>query len=240
DNIGSFDPNDKAAFPAGIQEERYLRANTDIEYKIRFQNTGTDTAFNVSIVDTLSPFLDISTLRVGASSHDYEWLLQGRTLTFKFNNIMLPDSNVNEPASHGFVKFEIAQNPDLIDGILITNFVDIYFDFNDPIRTNEVFHTIGQPFADDVLSSSFDLDNKVQTIRVYPNPFAQITTFDLDEHFVDEGQLNLYDARGRLLKRQVFSGHRIDFARGDLESGLYFFQINGDGTELGTGKLLIK
>ena len=31
---------------------------------------------------------------------------------------MLPDSNINEPASHGFVKFKIAQQPDLEIGTL--------------------------------------------------------------------------------------------------------------------------
>lgn len=53
----SFDPNDKAAFPVGYGDEHFIERNTSIDYRIRFQNTGTDTAFNVVIVDTLSAWL---------------------------------------------------------------------------------------------------------------------------------------------------------------------------------------
>ena len=110
ENIGSFDPNDKLAFPKGALEPHYIEANTDLEYIIRFQNTGTDTAFNVLIRDTLSSLLDITQIRPGASSHPYRIeLLNERELLVFFDQVMLPDSNVNEPASHGFIKFRIPQ-----------------------------------------------------------------------------------------------------------------------------------
>ena len=38
--VGAWDPNDKQSFPAGRQEQHFIEANTDIEYHIRFQNTG--------------------------------------------------------------------------------------------------------------------------------------------------------------------------------------------------------
>jgi hypothetical protein len=40
-NAGSFDPNDKQAVPRGYGQEHQIKPNTDIEYLIRFQNTGT-------------------------------------------------------------------------------------------------------------------------------------------------------------------------------------------------------
>ena len=46
-NIGAFDPNDKMGFPLGYGDENYITRGQDIEYLVRFQNTGTDTAFNV-------------------------------------------------------------------------------------------------------------------------------------------------------------------------------------------------
>jgi uncharacterized repeat protein (TIGR01451 family) len=144
---GSYDPNDKSAVPTGIQAEHYLRANEEIEYKIRFQNTGTDTAFKVVIVDTLPAQLDLSTLRAGVASHPYQLkIYPGGILHFVFDPIALPDSNVNEAASNGFVQFRIAQQPDLPDGTLIENSAAIYFDFNAPVITNTYRHTIGYPF----------------------------------------------------------------------------------------------
>ena len=63
----------KWAFPLGFGDENYIYRGQDIEYLIRFQNTGTDTAFFVTIRDTLSDFLDITTVRPGASSHNYNF-----------------------------------------------------------------------------------------------------------------------------------------------------------------------
>jgi uncharacterized repeat protein (TIGR01451 family) len=109
-----YDPNDKTGFPLGVGNNHDIRQNQQIEYLIRFQNVGTDTAFNVVIRDTLTTDLNIFTVQSEVSSHPYEFRMYGpRILEWKFNNIMLPDSNTNEPASNGFVKFTVEQNPDL-------------------------------------------------------------------------------------------------------------------------------
>ena len=149
ENIGAYDPNDKIGYPKGFCQAHYIESGQDIEYKIRFQNTGTDTAFNIVVIDTLSNFLSPATVRPGSSSHPYEFdLLGAGVVKFSFPNIMLPDSNINEPASHGFVKFTVSQRPSLDMGAAIENHADIYFDFNDPIRTNTYRHTIGDEFVE--------------------------------------------------------------------------------------------
>ncbi len=140
---GSYDPNDKTGYPLGISEEHLILPNQKLEYKIRFQNTGTDTAFTVVIRDTLSTDFDIFSVQSLTSSHSYEFNMYGpRVLEWTFNDIMLPDSTTNEPESHGFVVFTVEQNPDLAEGIVLSNSAAIYFDFNDPIITNTSVHTI--------------------------------------------------------------------------------------------------
>ena len=95
--IGSFDPNDKSAAPAGAGEAAHLIAPaTELDYRIRFQNTGTDTAFTVVVRDTIEAGLDLATLQIGVSSHPMQVELRDRALAFVFENILLPDSNVNE------------------------------------------------------------------------------------------------------------------------------------------------
>ncbi len=149
ENIGSFDPNDKIGYPKGFCAAHYIRADQNIEYKIRFQNTGTDTAFNIVVVDTLSLFLDPTRVKPGASSHPYDFEINGEgVLEFSFANVMLPDSNVNEQASHGFVKFTVSQKHDLPTGTLVNNTAAIYFDFNEPVLTNMYSHTIGDDFVE--------------------------------------------------------------------------------------------
>ena len=143
---GSYDPNDKTGYPYGVDSSHYIQQNQDIEYVVRFQNTGTDTAFTVVVRDTLPLELDIFSVRSGASSHDYNFRMYGpRVLEWTFNNIMLPDSNVNEPLSNGFLKFKVKQNQDLPIGTVINNSAAIYFDFNAPVITNTYFHTVDTP-----------------------------------------------------------------------------------------------
>ncbi|MBK9759317.1 MAG: hypothetical protein IPO90_04920 [Flavobacteriales bacterium] len=130
---GSYDPNDKLVQPAGVFN---LETDSVLNYTIRFQNTGNDTAFTVVVRDTLSMMLDISTFRLGATSHPCTYAITGNgILTFTFADILLPDSNTNEPRSHGLVDFSIRPIQPLALGRVIANAADIYFDFNPPIRT---------------------------------------------------------------------------------------------------------
>ncbi|MCR5887532.1 T9SS type A sorting domain-containing protein [Hymenobacter sp. J193] len=137
--VDSFDPNDKAVLPAGLTAEHYTPTQSLLRYRIRFQNTGTDTAYFVTVTDTLSSDLDISTLRVGNASHNFRLQMTGQerpVLTFTFPRIMLPDSGRNVLGSQGFIEFSIRPKPNLAVKTLIENVADIVFDYNEPVRTN--------------------------------------------------------------------------------------------------------
>ena len=132
---GSFDPNDKSATPSLSTTQV---ANGDyIYYTIRFQNTGTDTAFNIVISDSLNGYLQPSTLQVMNTSYTARVTVNGDIVYCEFLNIHLPESNVNELKSHGFITFRIKPNPTTIVGSIIPNKAAIYFDFNTPIITAE-------------------------------------------------------------------------------------------------------
>ncbi|MDO1451232.1 gliding motility-associated C-terminal domain-containing protein [Rhodocytophaga aerolata] len=144
--LDSYDPNDKMASPAGVSHDHIITAADELEYMIRFQNTGSDMAYNITIEDTLNEDLDIATLQIGASSHPCTWKITGEGLPkiiWTFRDINLPDSTSNEAKSHGFVKFKISQKKENPIGTLIKNKADIYFDYNSAITTNETLHTIG-------------------------------------------------------------------------------------------------
>ncbi len=239
ENIGAYDPNDKSAIPVGFGEEHLIRENTDLEYKIRFQNTGTDTAFNIVIKDTLSDVLNIESVRPLTSSHPYSFKILGENvIQFSFNNIMLPDSNVNQAASNGFVKFEVAQNLDLPLGTIIENNAAIYFDFNAPIITNTVKHVVGQYFVN-ITSHSVDRDNPKFEIKVIPNPFSESAILQLEGIHLEQGEFELYNSMGQLMKQQSISGNSFELFREDLSQGLYLFSIKEKGRLLSHGKLMI-
>lgn len=173
---GSYDPNDKRGFPSGITENNYILPNQELEYIIRFQNTGTDTAFTVVVRDTLDTDLDITSLVLGNSSHNYSFRIYGpRVLEWRFDNILLVDSTTNEPGSHGFIQFTVKQHKDLPIGTVINNEADIYFDFNVPVITNNATHIINIEAYETVAGAGIK-ENSLSDVSIYPNPVSDLLT----------------------------------------------------------------
>ena len=141
--LNAYDPNDKQVYPQGSCTEKYVLKNEPLTYTIRFQNTGNADAINVHIIDSINANLDINTTTVLGNSHPmHVEVLDGNVLDFVFNNIHLPDSTSNEPASHGYVIFEITPKTGLSDGAIVENTSEIYFDFNPAVVTNTVSNTL--------------------------------------------------------------------------------------------------
>lgn len=236
ENRASFDPNDKQGFPRGVGNEHYIPKGQELSYQIRFQNTGTDTAFNIVVLDTLSNLLDLSSLRIGASSHPFTYNLLGEgVLQFNFPNIMLPDSNINEPLSHGFVQFKIAPKPNLPNNAVVENSAAIYFDFNAPVLTNQTRHTIGEQYLE-VSNVVFQAGIELE---VFPNPAVHRATFSLKSTRPQSGRLLLFDLQGRQLHEQNFQGNVFELDAAGLAPGLYFFRIDSENGALASGKMVV-
>ncbi|MEL7222695.1 MAG: T9SS type A sorting domain-containing protein, partial [Bacteroidota bacterium] len=241
DNIGAYDPNDKAALPVGYGEQHYIEPETELYYRIRFQNTGTDTAFTVIIRDTLSDLLDIRSLQPGNSTHDYELeLTNERALTFTFNNILLPDSTTNLEASQGFVDFRISPFVDAPLESVIENSAAIYFDFNEPVITNTVFHTLGRDFLEVVNVTV--LPNINISWEVYPNPVSNQLQLSLNGELPDRLLLSIIDPSGQQVIKHSFAGANSTLQLNSLTGGIYFLQLINleNGLLLVSAKLIKK
>lgn len=143
---GSFDPNDILVDRDSITTEEILDPPF-LDYIIRFQNTGNDTAFTVKILNPIDTFkLDLMSIEIISSSHNFNlnYVPEGN-LEFKFDNILLPDSNINEPESHGFVRYRIRPKSTIAVHDSITNYAAIYFDYNLPVITNTAVTRIVYP-----------------------------------------------------------------------------------------------
>lgn len=239
-NIGAFDPNDKQGFPLGVGEDGFIRPGQPLDYLIRFQNTGTDTAFTVIIRDTLPQWLDPATVRPGASSHPYAFnFADEHTIQFVFSNIMLPDSNVNEPASHGFVRFLIDQKGNVPLGSIIQNRAAIYFDFNEPVITDPTKHTVQENFLTVVSVQEVATRPGVE-LSVFPNPVGQSAFFRLNVPATFEGKLHVWNGQGQLVSAQPFSGNQSEWDAVRVQPGLYFFQIvTQQGVRIASGKMVV-
>ncbi len=239
ENIGAYDPNDKQGFPLGFGEQHRIRPGQELDYMIRFQNTGTDTAFNIVVRDTLSPWLDPASVRPGAASHPYTWSLNGEgALKFTFANILLPDSNTNLPGSQGFVRFRVSQRPEVPIGAQIFNEAAIYFDFNAPIITNRTLHTVGMDYLSSI--SEQQGTGRQDWVTVSPNPVRDAAVFQRkDGQALDGHRITVTNALGKVVWEQKISGEHGRFTRRGLPGGVYFFQVeDAAGRPVDSGKLV--
>jgi len=231
--VGAYDPNDINANKDGIlicvnsNEE-----NEDIFYKIRFQNTGTFYAEDVIVQDTLSNYLDISTLQTLATSHAYSLEVQNVlrnnqpavAVKWIFNNINLIDSFTNEPLSHGFIEFKIKPKADLLlaqvaqNNFFVESQAHIYFDFNAPVNTNIDSIWVG-------LCVGINSQNEQNTsFKIIPNPnngdFILNASIELET-----ANLFIYSQLGELVHNQKISGNNPQISLKELPKGVYFIQV---------------
>jgi fimbrial isopeptide formation D2 family protein len=199
----SYDPNDKRSWPNRPGDDNLTLMDEKILYTIRFQNNGNDTAFTVNIYDVIDRNLDLSTLQLEAASHEASYQIQGDTVVFVFNPIILPDSTTNYLGSQGYVTYSIKIKQGIDVNSKIYNKADIVFDKNPAIITNTTQNTA-------VLS--------------LPCP--------LDAIWVEEGELSVNFASDKYQWYECISDQLVattDLPNWEpTQSGSYYCMIKGD------------
>ena len=223
----SLDPNDKIArTSSGLSDTQYFIDQDDhIDYTIRFQNTGNDTAFTVIITDTLSAALDMSSFEQGAASHLFDVRFKaGRVVEWRFSNILLPDSTTNEALSHGLVSFRIKPMQPLFVGTEIANTANIYFDFNEPVITGP--NVLVAEFSTGVAGNVVD-----RRVSFSPNPAHDRITIAVTSGSITS--LRLFAADGRSIAVSKHQGSTISMDTAGLPAGVYFAELHfDDGTRI--------
>ena len=142
--IRAFASNDLSADPIGYEEPHFVSAGEQIEYSVSFQNTGITPAQNLileGLVDT--SIYNLSSFQVLDASHLYSLEIQANGyFNIRFDDILLPDAISDEPNSQGFALYTVALKSGLDHGTVAIQSIAILFDDNEPILTNEVFHTV--------------------------------------------------------------------------------------------------
>lgn len=220
----SYDPNFKEVLPSGAISPAQVNNSDYLNYTIHFQNTGTDTARTVIINDTLSSNLIFPTFEILSSSFPVTYSFLGSNIIrFRFDNILLPDSGVNQVLSHGFVKYRIRLKPNLTIGNLIENTAYIYFDFNDPVQTNTIKSVIGFTSINDIGNS--------EDLIVSPNPSDGIFTIQLNSNCCSKIKIEVYDLLGKNVylstNKKVSPNFKQTINLSNIKSGLYILKVSG-------------
>jgi uncharacterized repeat protein (TIGR01451 family) len=225
---GSFDPNDKTVSPAGQNATGDVPVSADeFTYLVRFQNTGTGPAVNITITDTLTSMLNPLSFEMLNASHPYTVeFINGNIIKWRFENIMLPDSGSNEPASHGHVQFRLNTMNTPMLGQVIENRANIYFDFNEPVITNTAMNTFVAPNGIEELSNGI--------FSIFPNPAENVLYVQSEN---ENSTYTIYDVSGKVSSTTNTSSSNSSLDISSLSSGIYFIQCIS-GNEVGMIKFI--
>lgn len=229
--IGSYDPNNKLCNPSGQNTDgQMLPTNDPFTYTINFQNTGTAPAYTVRVEDQLDSDLDWTSFEMLYASHAYSVQMQDGYLIWTFNEIMLPDSNSNEPESHGHIVFRIKPIADKPVGTIFENTAYIYFDFNEPIITNTAINTF--------VSEVGVAEEEEPSLFVRPNPANDFVIVSSDL-LNGDAMIRLLDMQGRLVLEQKVTNINQFQLPLSVDAGQYIIQIQ-NRENVGASRLVVR
>jgi hypothetical protein len=213
----AYDPNDKQSNPF-----IYVFPNVKkIDYQIRFQNLGTDTAYGVTVLDTVDMRLPLKEITINAASHPYRFAVINNVLFWRFDLIMLPPIKTDEPRSKGWIRYSSKLAQGLPIGTEILNKAYIYFDYEKAVITNEALIRLVQ----DTLATGIPAKPKAlnETIRLFPNPAGSF--FVLENTGRETEPIEVYSLIGEKIQVMYLKGEtQLIVNTIDWKNGVYFIK----------------
>lgn len=215
----SCDPNAIEVSPTCFDND------TTFHFTVHFENIGSAPAENIYVMDTLSPWLDPSTINIEMSTHTMftsKHISNGRTIyKFDFPAINLADSSDHENRD-GALMYTIKNKPGMAIGDAALSRVGIYFDYNDVLMTNTVENRKGCPVPTRVATTSTNRD-----ISLFPNPTTEDLTIKTEGNTFTS--FTITNAIGQQVWQQGIqkTEERVNLAH--LPAGVYYVTLKGEG-----------
>ena len=232
----SYDPNEKNITSGETLTQAQIANGAFISYVVHFENKGNDTAFKVIIIDTLSEKVDVKSLQIINASHPYTLeIINGKILKFTFENIRLSYDSTNT-TSKGYIAYKIKTRTDVTVVNTIDNTANIFFDYNQPIRTNTAQAKIL------IATTTNQNKNSNGKINVYPNPNNGIFTIRFESKNTLSLQLELIDVTGNIIYSETKNHQsKTEFTINEtnLPKGIYFIKLN-DGNNIYSNAIVMQ
>ncbi len=136
---------------------------------------------------------------------------------------MLPDSLTDPIGSNGFIKYRVKYLSTLPLFDSITNFADIYFDYNAAVRTNTAITYYSSH------SSSVSEIHSIEQLLAYPNPVNDVLNF---HYYTGENSnitVRICNILGTILSEKTFNEKNTvlesSVQTGGLTNGIYFIEF---------------
>lgn len=212
-----------------VEPNGSVMPGTRLTYTIYFQNNGTDAVNNVTIYDTLSSSLDVTSLELLQASYPIMLqIINGNILKFIFKDINLPTSSNMALQSHGFVSYSINTSAGLAQGTVISNVAYAVLDNQLAIPT-----AAAVTFIDTI--TGVDETIAHQLFTVYPNPAYESVT--LQSGSATTVLASVFNAAGQLILSRKFI-HETVIDTKALPQGFYMIRMD-DGKSFMVKKTVI-
>ncbi|WP_099765232.1 T9SS type A sorting domain-containing protein [Chryseobacterium sp. 52] len=131
-------------------------------------------------------------------------------------------TGTNASGSNGSVSYSVGQTTYLYKGV-----------------NSQVLEGVQQPYEITTLSAH-ETVSKQEGILLYPNPFRDYLYIDFTSSPYKGSEYQLYDAQGKLIKKDVISQSKSELNLSSLPSAVYIIRINQNGENLKTFKVIKK
>jgi uncharacterized delta-60 repeat protein len=215
--VNSLDPNDKTCLEGATIAT--TKVGDYVHYMIRFENTGTYNAQNITVKDVIDTTkFDINSIVPTSGSGLFiTRVLEGNRIEFYFENINLPFAT---GTNKGFVAFKIKTKATLVAGDTFSNSAGIYFDYNSAITTNTTLTTVANPLKNE----DFAFENY---FALYPNPVSDLLNIDA-KNDIAVSSINIFNTLGQLVLVIPNARETQSVDVSTLKSGNYFIKIISD------------
>ncbi len=231
----SYDPNYIEVNPLGQISNTDAASEKEFIYTIHFHNTGSAPAHNISVVDTLSNWLNIPSFTLVGSSHPCSYQISEHShFTFNFYGIDLPDSNSNEQGSHGYFMFKVKCLPSLANGGDVYNKASIYFDSNPGVETNTVLTYVRSATNINPVTKPANA-----SVTISPNPVMDYFTIQANATF---NKIEFYNADSKLIRTEVLKDNKSDVRlnKNQLKSGIYLIKVYTNNGKILQSKIVVQ
>lgn len=221
--------------PRGLPSNNAIASESGLKYRIYFENESTDTAYTMTIRDTLPEQTVL--IQEGNSSHPYAFDVYENTVArFTF------DASPLAPGERGYVEFKLfVEQEGNEDCEPITNAALIIFEDQVPILTEAVYNELCGDYAEFVEIVDTPLAPNVPTLdlSIYPNPFQTECTIELKGLDVYFWSMELYTLSGKLVQTHNSSSETLTLNKAGLDSGIYIVKVLADNQIVKTAKLVV-
>ncbi|MBP2617430.1 T9SS type A sorting domain-containing protein [Chryseobacterium jejuense] len=105
---------------------------------------------------------------------------------------------------------------------------------------SQILEGVQQPYEIVTLTTRETATSDLKDILLYPNPFKDYLYLDFTTNNFKEAEYQLFDAQGKLIRKDVILQSKSELNFSDIPSAMYIIRINQHGENLKTFKIIKK